>query len=637
MRHVGLRALWAPFCLSVAAVAAPACDDGWQDDYVPPDCRPDDPCCYGDCSCEATGTCEVDQPVVISPVTPKPITGGTLLVSKTRPLAIASDPDRDRIVVTDLDELAVLFELPTPKDAVPGRAIELPDSRVFVVLREAGQIVGFDPATGAESAVLTAVCPAPRGIDVGAPAADGTPTLLVACAGGELVTVLAGPQPTVISTIVLDPDLRDVVVAGDRIYVSHFRSADIDVLNATGERLGRARPRGYTTETSTPASFEARVAWRMVPRPEGGVWVVHQNAKTSLVTPPVEGASYYGDIECATGVVHTAVTAFDRDGAILTETSAGTLVGMTLPVDVAASADGDLVAVISAANYSVYETTAPELLSLDGCANAMSSAVIPDGRMLPAYGEVVAIAYTGDDRVVVQYREPAAIEVFARLTGIPAGTILLGGETRTDTAHLMFHSNPDFGFTGVACASCHPEGRDDAHVWSFESGPRRTQSLAGDIRETAPFHWSGDLADMGALMDEVFVKRMGGNAQSDARKQAIAAYIGTFPAAPRAAVTDPPAVERGRAIFESAEADCTSCHTGARLTVQGSYDVGKGGAFQVPSLLALGTRAPFMHDGCAATLADRFIPACGGGDLHGKTSHLGETEITDLVAYLASL
>jgi len=44
-----------------------------------------------------------------------------------------------------------------------------------------------------------------------------------------------------------------------------------------------------------------------------------------------------------------------------------------------------------------------------------------------------------------------------------------------------------------------------------------------------------------------------------------------------------------------------------------------------------------MHDGCAATLADRFDPACGGGDLHGKTSHLTPAETGDLVAYLKSL
>ena len=46
-----------------------------------------------------------------------------------------------------------------------------------------------------------------------------------------------------------------------------------------------------------------------------------------------------------------------------------------------------------------------------------------------------------------------------------------------------------------------------------------------------------------------------------------------------------------------------------------------GGAFQVPSLVGIGTRGPFMHDGCAATLRDRFNPACGGAQ-HGMTDKL---------------
>ena len=43
-----------------------------------------------------------------------------------------------------------------------------------------------------------------------------------------------------------------------------------------------------------------------------------------------------------------------------------------------------------------------------------------------------------------------------------------------------------------------------------------------------------------------------------------------------------------------------------------------------------------MHDGCAATLRDRFNPACGG-DRHGVTAQLISGQIDDLVAYLSSL
>jgi hypothetical protein len=45
-----------------------------------------------------------------------------------------------------------------------------------------------------------------------------------------------------------------------------------------------------------------------------------------------------------------------------------------------------------------------------------------------------------------------------------------------------------------------------------------------------------------------------------------------------------------------------------------------------------------MHDGCAATLRERFTdPTCGGGDRHGRTSELSPAQVDDLIAYLMSL
>ena len=78
-----------------------------------------------------------------------------------------------------------------------------------------------------------------------------------------------------------------------------------------------------------------------------------------------------------------------------------------------------------------------------------------------------------------------------------------------------------------------------------------------------------------------------------------------------------------------------TCHGGESLTNNVTVDVGTDKAFQVPTLLAIKLRAPYMHDGCAPTLRARFEdPACGGGDAHGTTSHLTETELDDLIAYL---
>ncbi len=156
--------------------------------------------------------------------------------------------------------------------------------------------------------------------------------------------------------------------------------------------------------------------------------------------------------------------------------------------------------------------------------------------------------------------------------------------------------------------------------------------------KTAPFHWDGDMTDLGSIMDEVFVNRMGGERQGPRHVKAIASWIGTIPELPRS--TPKPVSEsvlkHGAEVY--AKAQCDTCHNGAMLTNNETMDVGTGKAFQVPSLVGIANRAPFIHDGCAATLKDRFLnPACGGGDKHGRTSDLTEAELSDLVAYLETL
>jgi cytochrome c peroxidase len=71
---------------------------------------------------------------------------------------------------------------------------------------------------------------------------------------------------------------------------------------------------------------------------------------------------------------------------------------------------------------------------------------------------------------------------------------------------------------------------------------------------------------------------------------------------------DPAAIARGKQLFESSSVGCATCHRGAALTNNLTVDVGTGGHFQVPSLLGLALRSPFMHDGCAKTPAERFDP-----------------------------
>jgi mono/diheme cytochrome c family protein len=311
---------------------------------------------------------------------------------------------------------------------------------------------------------------------------------------------------------------------------------------------------------------------------------------------------------------------------------------------------GVRVAIVAAGNGHVLESDAATLLTNDGCLEGLPglAETPPDAtatdvggmRLLPTSDEPVAVAYTPKGELVVQIREPAALEIHDPATGDITARIPLGGGSRLDTAHQLFHSNPDArSSTNIACASCHPEGRDDGHVWQFVGqGARRTMSLASFSTTTAPFHWSGDLSDVSALMDDVFVGRMGGQPQSTARKEAISAWLDRMPSAPRSSFVDTTAAARGKQLFEDPTVGCATCHSGPKLTNNVTVAVGTGSALQVPSLLGLGARAPYMHDGCAPTLRDRFLSeSCGGGEAHGHTAQLSSAQIDDLVAYLSSL
>jgi cytochrome c peroxidase len=256
-------------------------------------------------------------------------------------------------------------------------------------------------------------------------------------------------------------------------------------------------------------------------------------------------------------------------------------------------------------------------------------------------GEVVAVAFDGTGELLVQSREPATIQLLGgQLAARPSTVIKLSPESRLDTGHAIFHANTG---AAIACASCHPEGGEDGRVWSFRPAnggppePRRTQSLRGGIAMTAPFHWDGSLPTLDALMSEVFVDRMSGPDLGKAHVTKLAGWLDTVPTLPQLA--PPPesaaAVERGRATF--ATAGCATCHAGARMTDNRNQDVGTGrGVLQTPSLSGVVWRAPYMHDGCAPTLLDRFSEACGGTK-HGTISRLTAGDLQDLTAYLETL
>lgn len=576
---------------------------------------------------------------------PAPISGGTLMVTADGRYAVAADPERDLVSIVKLADGAVT-NVPLHKHDEPGRVIQDGAGRVHVALRRGGAVLTLAVPSG-EILARRAVCGNPRGLAFDAAAG----AVHVACAEGRVVTLAADPAGGITRDLPLDADLRDVVVQGDNLLVSRFRSAEVLVVARDGRVGSRMRPLGQSGPDSTsrpPPGFGPKspaVAWRLTAKPDGTPVMLHQEGEDSEID--TQGGGYGG--KCA-GIVSPALTTFSKDGA--TARTDMRLAQAGLAVDVAVSPGGTFVAVAGVARplgmppVTFLQGDAPATSTpMDGCIPPSATPPPDDNTPAPettdelpepatyvAPGtneQIIAVAFDHRGNLIAQAREPSRLLVLTQ----QRSPIALSNESREDTGHRIFHS---VTIGGIACASCHPEGGDDGRVWNFVGlGGRRTQTMRGGITQTAPFHWDGDMNDLGTLMDKVFVGRMSGPPLTAEHVGVLGKFLDAIPAlAPARASTDASAA-RGKVLFASA--GCATCHAGTALTNNQTVDVGTGHALQVPSLRGVAYRLPLMHSGCATTMAARFDASCGGGDRHGVTSTLTPNQLADLIAYLETL
>jgi len=559
-----------------------------------------------------------------APTAPRPLVGGSVTIVKVQDAAYAvvSDGDEDAVDVVSLGatpKLVGTIQLAAGDE--PNRIVADASGLAHVVLRGSGAIATIDP-THATLVSRTEVCPAPRGIAYDA-ASDN---LYVACSTGELVT-LASNGP-VSRTVRIARDLRDVVVTPGHLYVTTFRSAQLIEVDSNGGVISQRTP------PSSVTNMDSDVAWRTVALPGGGTLMLDQLASTdALVIVPAQ--TYYAETG---GLISASATSLNG--------GASQQAAVEQAIDVAFDANGD-----------------PEILSFTGSVQIGSSnttypvTIAPSQSVSPydaSFGEYqyVAIAdgaQLGVPFAVVQQRAPyAALEVYAPgFETLAAEVTLPQATSHLDTGFDLFHLPT---IVGTACMNCHPEGSDDGHTWQFSQsattgGPstttiRRTQSLRG-LAQTAPYHWDGSLHDVKAICDEVFTHRMGGGTVSDEQAEILTHWLVAVPRVAVRSDLDTSAIAQGAQVF--ANSGCTQCHGSGTGTLYDNQDVGKtdslgqSAPLQVPSLYDVADRAPYMHDGCAATLMDRLTnPACAGSK-HGATAQLSQTDLTNLETFLESL
>jgi cytochrome c peroxidase len=219
--------------------------------------------------------------------------------------------------------------------------------------------------------------------------------------------------------------------------------------------------------------------------------------------------------------------------------------------------------------------------------------------------------------------------------------------------------------TWQSCATCHPDGRDDALYWDLPNdGVNNTKNTKSLLMATLtpPAMWRGVRPGAMAAIQAGFRHIEFAEPQSNAAEQ-VEAYLRDMravpspdldartlepprtnsascakchvPGVPRGTLTD--AARRGTALFEG-RAGCAACHPHPTFTTGKQADPGLGTSVQydIPSLVEVWRTAPYMYSGEAITLRAAVIDH-NFLQRRGRTRELTEQEVEDLLAYVRSL
>jgi cytochrome c peroxidase len=271
-------------------------------------------------------------------------------------------------------------------------------------------------------------------------------------------------------------------------------------------------------------------------------------------------------------------------------------------------------------------------------------------------------------------------------------------EIREALGRRMFYDAKDYVLSdGLACAGCHPDGRDDGHVYQeiahgqlaeglsassdyslagapirgpsggrgvmaiYRGHPRQTPMLAGRVDAAGPYGWHGESSTLEKRIEAGFqIHRWSGSSnavtqtedagfgESALRASAIAAFLRRGLVPPPGEVHEATAEEEhGRKLFFLQSTGCASCHEpaggytdripvalGKADDIPGVAEEPESRLFKTPSLHFVGGTPPYFHDGRAPTLEALLDD---NHDRMGHTDQLSRRDRAALVAFLRTL
>jgi mono/diheme cytochrome c family protein len=610
--------------------------------------------------------------------------GGFVVLAEIdrRRVAVVADEEESALRFVDVESRAVISS--TTLEGAPGQMLLAPDGTLFVAVRGAAQVIACRIREGGVAEVVATHVTAdePYGLALTPDAS----TLLVSTVVSPGLEAYAAKDLSPVFALALPRDPRSIVVSSDgaRAFVTHATGGAVSVVDLGADRkmrtvslFERERRRDFGMQSTMKPMPRAEIPSAKQAKPRGvriamtrtatqgfGLAMIGERLyvpETLVMTSDSEAIpTGYGSVAMSTlgthvpFVAHVSTTSEKLENAEFSgpadkecfEKKTRCLVPQAVTDDgeraYVACLDSDDVMVIDPA-VDTEHAPACQKAAKDGTRIRVEN---PSGLAVDRErAEVVVFSRFTRKLSIASLRGAPLTEMVVPSSVAPLPELVVEGRR-------LFHRSgePRIAKNGRACASCHVDGREDALVWPTPLGKRQTPMLAGRLDGTAPYGWQGEHPSL-AVHIKSTVKNLEGTGVSDHELDALAAYVASMHAPPKASAArqSHDATTRGQAIFRSNEAGCSSCHTEeTHFTDRGTHVipnlgmsltelVGGDQAFDTPSLAFVGQTAPYFHDGRFGTL-EELVDHCEDPMTRmGKTRHLSLEERGALVAYLRTL
>jgi DNA-binding beta-propeller fold protein YncE len=621
-----------------------------------------------------------------------PRTGSTIALATRggRTLAYTADEDDWAVHVVDVDAGKELGE--TPLDGRPSELMFLPDGRLVVLLRDRSLVQVMEP--GDEPASLETRCAVEAAPEpVGLALSPDDETLLVASGWGRALFAFNARTLSKVFEVPLAREPRSVVVSDDGkfAYVSHAVGAKASRVKLDEHTVSEISLHAYDPQSAAqlrvlgtevaslhdsnqpvPDSLRDSIKELEAAQPSCQGYALAKTIAPSgrILAPQVlvdtgdatARASGYGNDDNSTEVPDIAVIDATSGKTIATSLERPVDSSGWRGVDSRETKRPECLLPRAAAVEESHKSLLVSCFGIDQVIEYDSLAASPTRaerqRWTVGAGPSGIAVDPAKNRAIVWSQFDRAVNVIDLGRGElvddqgqlprPAPRIDMAPDptrkitTATALGRLLFHAVGDSRISrdGRACASCHPDGRDDSLVWSTPEGPRRSIMLAGRVRSTAPYAWSGSHSDLKVHLATTFDRLNGAGGLKSVELDALAAYVESLAPPPPLAILGRAKVERGAQLFASAEVGCAGCHAGAGGTDNESHDVksktsaDRNALFNTPTLRFVGGTGPYFHDGRYPSLHELLL---SNADNMGHTRQLSAGDLDALEAYLRAL